>query len=229
MQKAYSYLRVSGRSQVEGDGLVRQREAIARYAATNDIDVVDEFRDEGVSGTKDLADRQGLATLFDRVDANGVRLVLVERADRLARDLIIGEVLLGQFRDRGVTVVEAEAGQDLTVADGDPTRKLIRQLLGAIAEFDKTCVVLKLRVARDRKRRSQGRCEGPKPYGSKPGEAEVAERIRLLRLDGLTLAAIAGVLNVGGIATRNGKAWSKSMVKRVVDRFSCQLSERPAD
>jgi hypothetical protein len=32
--KAVSYLRVSGKAQIEGDGFPRQRETIARYAKT---------------------------------------------------------------------------------------------------------------------------------------------------------------------------------------------------
>jgi len=58
-----------------------------------------------------------------------VRLVLVERAGRLARDLLVSEVILGQFRDLGVRVVAAAGGTDLTAADEDPTRILIRQVL----------------------------------------------------------------------------------------------------
>jgi DNA invertase Pin-like site-specific DNA recombinase len=37
-----------------------------------------------VSGTRELADRPGLAALLDRLESNGVRTVIVERADRLA-------------------------------------------------------------------------------------------------------------------------------------------------
>lgn len=220
MQKAFSYLRVSGRGQVEGDGFIRQREAIHRYAQVKEIEIADEFRDEGVSGTKELADREGLTCLFDRLDANGVRLVLTERADRVARDLIVGEIILGQFRERGVTVIECEGGQDLTVADGDPTRKLIRQILGAISEFDKACIVTKLRAARERIRRREGRCEGPKPFGARLGEESVVVRVKALRELGMTLAAIAEMLRADGAATRTGACWSAAMVKKIVDRFT---------
>jgi DNA invertase Pin-like site-specific DNA recombinase len=72
MTKALSYLRVSGKGQVEGDGFPRQREAIARYAKTANIEVSEEFHDEGVSGTKDLDDREGLGELMARIRANGV-------------------------------------------------------------------------------------------------------------------------------------------------------------
>ena len=57
MQKGYGYLRVSGKAQVEGDGFPRQLAAIKGYAAEHGIRIVKVFRDEGVSGTRDLDDR----------------------------------------------------------------------------------------------------------------------------------------------------------------------------
>ena len=77
----------------------------------------------GVSGATELADRPGLAALLDRVESNGVSLVIVEGADRLARDLLVQEVTLGQFTKAGVTVITS-AGVDLTSGDDDPTRRL---------------------------------------------------------------------------------------------------------
>jgi DNA invertase Pin-like site-specific DNA recombinase len=91
-----------------------------------------------VSGTKDLDDREGLGDLMARVRSNGIRLVLVERADRLARDLMMSEVLIAEFRQLGVTVIAADSGTDLTAGDDDPTRVLIRQVLGAVSQFEKS-------------------------------------------------------------------------------------------
>src|SRR5207342_1554833 len=125
---AVSYLRVSGKGQVEGDGFPRQREAVTRFATRNGYELVDEFRDEGVSGTKELSDRPGLAALIDRVESNGVKVVVVERADRLARDLMVSEVIIDQLTRAGAQVLTAD-GDDLTSAEGDPTRTLIRQVL----------------------------------------------------------------------------------------------------
>jgi DNA invertase Pin-like site-specific DNA recombinase len=157
MAKAVSYLRVSGKGQVDGDGFPRQRDTIARYVRTHGVDVVGEYRDEGVSGTRDLDDREGLGELIERIRANGVRLVLVERADRLARDLLVSEVLLAQFRDLGVRVVAADSGTDLTAADEDPTRVLIRQVLGAVAQFEKSVIVAKLADYVDADRRGDAK------------------------------------------------------------------------
>src|ERR1043165_133253 len=59
-------------------------------------------------------------------------MVLVENATRLARDLMISEIILGEFRKIGVKVISADGGIDLTLGDDDPSGKLIRQMLGAV-------------------------------------------------------------------------------------------------
>jgi DNA invertase Pin-like site-specific DNA recombinase len=222
--KAVSYLRVSGKGQIEGDGFPRQREAIARYAKAAGLELVDEYRDEGVSGTKELEDREGLSDLLARIRSNGVRVVLVERADRLARDLIVGELILNQFRDLGVKVIAADSGIELTSGDADdPTRTLIRQVLGAVAQFEKAVIVSKLKAARVRKRRAEGRCEGRKPFGTRPGEAAIVERILKLRRkprggERLSFAAIAERLNAEGAPTRTGRPWVAETVRGIVQR-----------
>jgi DNA invertase Pin-like site-specific DNA recombinase len=221
--KAVSYLRVSGKGQVDGDGFPRQRETIARYAKAAGFDLVDEYRDEGVSGTKDLDDREGLSDLLARIRSNGVRVVLVERADRLARDLIVGELILSQFRDLGVKVIAADSGTDLTAGDDDPTRTLIRQVLGAVAQFEKAVIVSKLKAARVRKRRADGKCEGRKAFGEKEGEAEVLAYIRKLYRKPrggtrLSYAAIAERLNAEGIPSRTGRPWAPATVYGILKR-----------
>src|SRR4051794_36695737 len=65
---AVSYLRVSGKGQVDGDGFERQRAAITRFANRNGLQLLAEYRDEGISGTKELEDRPGLAALLDRIE-----------------------------------------------------------------------------------------------------------------------------------------------------------------
>ena len=184
--------------------------------------MTDEYRDEGVSGTKDLDARPGLAALLDRVESNGIHVVLVERADRIARDLLVGEVILARFRDRRVKVIAVDSGEDLTAADGDPTRTLIRQVLGAVSQFEKSVTVLKLRAARDRKRAKGERVEGRKPFGHYPGEARVLEVIRDLRTKrgGKRLGAvrIAKKLNEMELPSRMGGPWSPASVSKILAR-----------
>jgi DNA invertase Pin-like site-specific DNA recombinase len=221
-QKAVSYLRVSGRGQVNGDGFDRQREAVNRYAQAHDIDVVEEFRDEGVCGATDLDERPGLGALLDRVESNGIRLVLIERADRLARDLMAGEIILADFRKHGVRVVSADGGIDTAEENpNDPdaaTRTLVRQVLGAVAQYDKTVTVSKLKAARQRMKRRTGRCEGAKPFGHHDGEPETIQRMRALRNEGASYGQIARTLDAEGTPTRSGRSWQASVIRRILAR-----------
>ena len=219
--KALSYLRVSGKGQIEGDGFERQRTAIARFCKASKHAIVEEFRDEGVSGTKELESRPGLAALLDRIESNGVKVVIVERADRLARDLMVSEVILSQLSEAGARVLTAD-GADLSSAADDPTRTLIRQVLSAVAQFDKSVTVLKLRAARERLRRKGGRVEGRKPYGFRPDEQKVLEHMQQLRGrprgERLSYEGIARQLNAEGRTTRYGKPWTRAGVFQVLSR-----------
>jgi DNA invertase Pin-like site-specific DNA recombinase len=222
MGQAVSYVRVSGKGQADGDGPERQRQAIAKYAQASRLTIVEEYSDLGVSGTKDLQSRPGLARLLDRLESNGVRIVVVERADRLARDLMVQEVILGQFAKVGARILTAD-GVDLTTADEDHTRRLIRQVLGAVAEFEKNVLVMKLRAARDRKRTKGERVEGVKPYGHLPAEKAVIDRMRALRRKPtkgrrLSVAKVAQQLNSEGHRNRAGREWSAQLVHHVLMR-----------
>jgi DNA invertase Pin-like site-specific DNA recombinase len=77
--------------------------------------------------------------------ANGVRIILIERRDRLARDLMVQETIIADLRRNGFELISV-AEPDLMATD--PTRILMRQLMGAVAQYDKSQIVLKLRGAR---------------------------------------------------------------------------------
>jgi len=141
MVKAFSYLRVSGKGQVHGDGLPRQRAAIKAYAKTAGYTIVREFADEGVSGAIETTDRPAFAEMLKTLHSNGVRTVLVERLDRLARDLMVQEAALSYFRQHGFTIVSVTE-PDLMA--NDPSRIAFRQMMGVFAQYDKSMVVLKL-------------------------------------------------------------------------------------
>jgi hypothetical protein len=82
-------------------------------------------------------------------------------------------------------------------------------------------IVMKLRAARKRMKATEGRCEGRKPYGDRPGEQAVLDRIKQARAAGETFEAIAAALNTEGVATRvAGGRWFGSTVAKIVRRES---------
>ena len=204
MIKAFSYLRVSGKGQVKGDGFPRQRAAIKAYAVAHDIRIVQEFCENGISGTKESIDRPAFAELLTALHSDGVKTIIIEKLDRLARDLMVQETIIADLHKCGFTLVSV-AEPDLMA--NDPTRVLMRQLLGAVAQYDKSQIVLKLRGARQRKKALTGRCEGAKPYGELPGEPAIIERMQALRAEGLGFDRIAAALNKEGVKPRRGRQW----------------------
>jgi len=216
----FSYLRVSGKGQIDGDGFKRQRDTVAKYAKANRLEIAQEFRDEGVSGTKEALDRPGLTDLFVALKANGVRTVVVENATRIARDLMVSEIILAEFRKLGVKVISADGGVDLTLGNDDPTGKLVRQILAAVSEWEKCLIVQKLRASRLRLRREGRRCEGRKPYGETPEEQAVVEKMKAWRQQKVSFAEIAAKLNAEGVQTSTGRTskWHPTQVQRVLGR-----------
>jgi DNA invertase Pin-like site-specific DNA recombinase len=215
MTKAFVYLRVSGKGQVDGDGFPRQLAAAKQYAVTHDMRLVKVYREEGVTGTKETMDRPAWTELMVALHSNGVKTIIVEKLDRLARDLMVQEACIADLRKHGFTLVSV-AEPDLMATD--PTRVLVRQMMGAVAQYDKSQTVLKLRGARQRMKAKTGRCEGRKPYGYYDGETPVVERMKALRAEGLGYDRIADRMNDEGISTRTRGRWHGVAVNRILAR-----------
>jgi len=214
-QLAFAYLRVSGKGQVDGDGFPRQLAAIEAYAKANGLTLAKVFREQGISGTKELENRPALQQLLAAVDNRNVPVVLVEKLDRLARDLMIHETILRDFQRRGVTLTST---MEPDLCSDDPSRKLVRQVMGAIAEYERVMIVAKLAGARQRMRIKNGSCEGRKPYGERKGERRTIDRILALRATGTAMDTIAETLNSEGLKPRSGKQWYGSAVRNVLLR-----------
>jgi len=84
--------------------------------------------------------------------------------------------------------------------------------MSVLAELDKSMLVLKLRKAREHKRRTTGRCEGPKPYGSLPEEKPLWNFICARRQAGDSYAAISKAL----ASQDTPGEWSKDRVRGVL-------------
>lgn len=224
-EKAVAYLRTSSAANVgsDKDSEKRQKLAIGAYAkrARIDIDADDWFYDPGVSGTDALEQRPGFNRLLDRIESNGVRLVLIEDVTRLARDLLTQELGILSLIKLGVRVVTA-AGDDLTSTD-DPMKKAMRQIAGAFAELEKARLVAKLRGARERKRATGAKVEGRKSYGER--DAGLIAAACALN-DGRSLSQIADGLATQGYKLTSGKTYARAAVRAMLLQAGEQLNSR---
>jgi hypothetical protein len=92
-----------------------------------------------------------------------------------------------------------------------------RQILGAVSEFDEAMTVAKLRGARDRVRRQNGKCEGRKSYAERdPGLVALAREIKG-RGGRVSLRQVAAELASKGFTTPSGVAYSASAVASMLD------------
>lgn len=214
--KLFGYIRVSGKGQRDQDGPQRQRDAITAFCYQNHAELIGVFDDIGISGTIDGLNRPGLVKLIASCEEGQAVGIVVESMERFARDLVVSELLIAELKKRGIKLFAADVGfQDQVSADVDPSRKLIRQILAAVAEHAKSTLVLKLRVSRERIRKATGRCEGDKGYADTREGRVVVNLVLNLRNCGCSWASVASLLNRDKVKKANGTPWTPQDVRKL--------------
>jgi DNA invertase Pin-like site-specific DNA recombinase len=219
--KVFAYLRVSTKEQLDGGGFDRQLETIRSLCASKGWTVARTFKDQQ-SGATEFDNRAGLQevlALAGECNALGIDTVVVENASRIARDLIVQELFLTECRKRGIKVVTADTGEEIVMANADPSRVMMRQIFGAVAQWEKSMLVLKLQAGRRRKARDTGEpCGGPKPYGLTTSEKAVIADIWKYRQRGCTFRYIAALLQEQGFPAPNSSYWHSATVYHLFNR-----------
>lgn len=222
LTKAVAYLRTSSQANIgpDKDSERRQGEAIRAYATQAGFEIVESYFDAAVSGADPVDERPGFQAMMKRIEGNGVRTIIVETASRFARDLMVQEVGYAMLKARGIDLIAADS--PLSFLDDGPTSRLIRQVLGAVSEFDRAMTVAKLRGARDRKRREGKKVEGRKSLAElHPELVTIAKRLHRRNPktgERRSLREIAGELAKQGFTSASGQPLSASVVKRIVDQ-----------
>jgi DNA invertase Pin-like site-specific DNA recombinase len=186
-------------------------------------------RDEGVSGSNGLDTREGLADALEALKSRQASGLIVYRLDRLARDLVLQEQLLADVRRMGADVFSTSSaeGSYLTDDPDDPSRKLIRQVLGAVNEYERAMIALRLRSGRREKHDNGGYAFGSPPYGWRavgrelvehPDEQAALARMRELRAAGASYRDIAAALTSEGYQPKRGGTWYPMTVRQILTR-----------
>lgn len=223
--RALGYVRVSTTEQLKGLGLDIQEEGIRDYAKANDLRLVEVHRDEGESGSNGLESRTGLAQALARLEDGEASVLVVYRLDRLARDLVLQETIIGRLGRTGAQVTSISE-PDLGVGDADPTRTLVRHLLGAISQYEGAVIRARLVAGRAAKRARGGYAGGRPAFGYRAESAELVpdareqeaiQQARRLRGKGHSLREVANELAKRGYKPKaRGAVWHPTQVARLL-------------
>ena len=224
--RAAIYARVSSDRQEKEHTIGSQLEALRAYAATNGMEIVEEFRDEGYSGAR--LDRPGLDRMRDLGEQGAFEVVLTYCTDRLARKFVLQALILEEFERFSIKVIFLEGG-----AVDDPQSKLMHQITGAVAEFERAKISERNRRGKLYRARCGEIVSPDVPYGYMkiprhdgiPAHAKIqqAEAIIVRRIfdnyvkSGLTVRQIAKRLTCERIPTPGDAGqWNWSTVDRIL-------------
>ena len=221
------YIRVSTENQVDGYGLEAQASALRVYAKKQKLGIIHIYTEKGISG--DLEDRPALGQLMTDVKLGSVTSVIVVRLDRLARDLMLQENILADLSNHGAKLISID---EPDLCSSDPTRVLFRQIKGAISEYEKKMIKVRLKAGRVSKAREGGFVGGRRPLGyvrsekfngkkrpdltTDPEASETVKTIFKLKRRGWSLSRIARYLQDNGIPTACGGRWYQSTVSYII-------------
>jgi DNA invertase Pin-like site-specific DNA recombinase len=233
--KLAAYLRVSTDRQAEhGLGLDVQRATIKEWAKTNGHRIVLWAQDAGVSGSNGLDAREGLFDAISAVQEESAEGIVVYKLDRLARDFVLQETLLSMVWKAGGRIYSCSSGEDGFLdpenESDDPSRTMVRQILGVIAEYERSVIRMRMRAGKLAKRARGGYIGGRVPFGYELGddgalveskiEQAALRRMVDLRAEGATLRAICDILTAEGFETKHGGIWQTATVGQIMKRHA---------
>jgi site-specific DNA recombinase len=222
--KIIGYCRTSTSNQDKAGTIKLQVAEIESYADKNKYELVHIFKDSGVSGA--IERRKGLAELYDFLNTNNeVDAIVIFKLDRLSRELRIQENLLHDFKTK--MNVEVLSIKEVDLDSSDPTRVLMRQILGSFAQYEKSMITMRMKLGRIRKAQN-GFAGGGVSFGYRSAnkqlvvdseQAVVIKRIyHMKQYKRMSFCAIARHLEKEGVQTANGGRWHPETIKRILKK-----------
>ena len=220
------YARVSTEAQEARGTIGSQLEALRARVAAEGEELVAEFVDDGWSGAR--LDRPGLDALRDAAERGDIEAVWCLSPDRLARSFAYQMLVLDELARFGVAVHFT----DSPPIENDPEARLLVQVQGVIAEYEKAKFaererrgklfrarageVLSRKVPYGYRRVPRGP-EGPAHLVVHEAEAAVVKRIFADFLGGTSIRRIAVALASKGTASPDGKpVWPLATIGRLL-------------
>lgn len=169
------YARVSSSRQEQEKTIASQLEALKTYAATHGHQIVSEgeFLDDGFSGAR--LDRPALDRLRDGARAGNFEAILILSPDRLSRKYAYQVLILEELERFGAKVVFLEQPPL-----DDPSSRLLVQIQGAVAEYERAKIAERNRRGRLYRLRQGEASVSACPYGYRRIVRTVAEPAHLI-------------------------------------------------
>jgi DNA invertase Pin-like site-specific DNA recombinase len=186
------YLRVS----TGGQTIENQRRELTFVAKRHSWQVVETFKDEGISGTKGRDKRPGFDRLCQAIARREIDLVAAWSVDRLGRSLQDLVTFLGELHSKSVDLYLHQQGIDTST----PSGKAMFQMMGVFAEFERAMIVERVKAGLARAR-SQGKQLGRPTIG-----ADKERVVRRLLTKGTGIVKTAKTLGIGVSAVQRIKA-----------------------
>jgi len=184
--RAALYARVST---LNGQHPEMQLSDLREHASRRGWEIAGEYVDEGVSGSKES--RPALNRLVTDAHQRKFDLVLVWKIDRFGRSLKHLVNALADLDAYGVTFASLKDNLDLST----PSGRLMFQIVGAMAEFERALIQERVKAGLHNARRNG------KKLG-RPRRAVDLDRIARMKAEGRSLRSIAEKLGVGYGAVR---------------------------
>ena len=182
--------------------------------------------DEGVTGSNGLDARVGLASALARLEGGEAECLVVYRLDRLARDFVLQELLVNRLRDRGTRILSVME-PDIDTVTNDPTKVLIRQIIGAIAQYERALIRGRMQAGKLIEAARGGYVGGQPSYGKRADEQDlvddaagvkVVQLVLDLRKTGASYREICLALTDAGYRPRRARSWQPMVVRSIVQR-----------
>lgn len=197
IKRVVSYLRISTANQLENTSIETQREKIDLYCKLNNIDVVDEFKDEAVSAKYEHTRKDYKRMLeFIKDKKNKIDAIVVYKSDRIHRSLRNLMNMIEYLQDNEIQFISITEQFDTSTAQG----MLFLQMLGSFSEFERKIIAERTKGGRLSNAKNELNPGGRPPIGYKinedkkyeivEDEAEIVKSIFKLRCKGHSLKAI---------------------------------------